>query len=564
MLSLLKIENIALIDQLELEFGQGLNVLTGETGSGKSIIVDSLNALSGGRVSSDLIKAGSERSRIEALFVKPASKRLNKILADSGIDAEGDELIIRRELSAAGKNRIFINNQLVTAAVLRSIAPMLVDIHGQGEHDMLYETASHLEMLDEFADANDLRSGTANAFDKLVSAEHRLAEFASDEAAKLQLLDILKFQIGELKQAALIPDEDIELEQEKKRLNNAEKLTALSSDVIRLLYDADESTITTLDKAKQKIDELGEYDSRFSQFQEALISARATIEEIAATARDHRDHIEFSPERLAEIDGRLAEITRVIRKYGGTISSAIEHLTDAEKRLDSIESAEEREAELRNEIAELRSEYVVCAEKLSKRRTERTKKFQKEVEQNLDAVALQKAKFEVRIETPETGDSEGARQYFSAKGFDRVEFYFSANAGEPTKPLAKVASGGEASRLMLILKTTAKSLSETTSTVFDEVDAGIGGRVAEAVGSKLKELAASRQVLCVTHQPQVASKADSHFVVEKEMSKNRTSIAVRHLNEAERIEEVARMLAGETITNAARENAREMLAGAGK
>jgi len=558
MLSLLKIENIALIDQLEVEFGRGLNVLTGETGSGKSIIVDSLNALSGGRVSSDLIKAGSERSRIEDPFVKPGSKPLNNILTDSGIDDEGDELIIRRELSAAGKNRIFINNQLVTAAVLRSISPMLVDIHGQGEHDMLYETASHLEMLDEFAGARSLREETAKAYEKLVSAECRLAEFASDEAAKLQLLDILKFQTGELKQAALIAGEDTELEQEKKRLNNAEKLTALSSEVIRLLYDSDESTITTLDKAKQKIDELGEYDGRFLQFQEAFISARATIEETAATARDHRDHIEFSAERLAEIDGRLAEITRVIRKYGGTIESAIDHLTDAEQRLHSIESAEEREAELRHEIADLRTEYVAVALKLSKLRSERSKKFQKEVEQNLDAVALQKAKFEVRI-----GSDQDDRR-FTAKGFDRVEFYFSANAGEPPKPLAKVASGGEASRLMLILKTTAKDLSETTSTVFDEVDAGIGGRVAEAVGAKLKELASSRQVLCVTHQPQVASKADSHFVVEKVMSKNSTSITVRVLDETERIEEVARMLAGETITNAARENAREMLAGAGK
>ncbi len=558
MLSLLKIENIALIDQLEVEFGRGLNVLTGETGSGKSIIVDSLNALTGGRVSSELIKAGADRSRIEALFTKPVSKELDNILAAAGIDADGEELIVRREISAAGKNRIFINNQLVTATVLRSLAPMLVDIHGQGEHDLLYDTASHLEMLDEFAEAQSLRNETANAFAELSGAKRQLAEFESDEAAKLQLLDILKFQVGELKHAALKPGEDTELEQEKKRLNNAERLTALSSDVIDLLYDSDGSTITTLDKAKQKIDELGEFDDRFLQYQDALVSARGAIEEIAATARDHRDHIEFSAERLAEIDGRLAEITRLIRKYGGTIDSALEHLADAEERLRNIESAEEREVELRQRISELRVEYVEAAEKLNKRRIDKAKKFQKEVEQNLDAVALQKAKFEVRIDTDQ-GDSR-----FTSKGFDRVEFYFSANAGEPPKPLAKVASGGEASRLMLILKTTAKNLSETTSTVFDEVDAGIGGRVAEAVGSKLKELAESRQVLCVTHQPQVASKADNHFVVEKAMSKNSTSIAVRALDETERIEEVARMLAGETITNAARENAREMLAGAGK
>jgi len=558
MLSLLKIENIALIDQLELEFCRGLNVLTGETGSGKSIIVDSLNALTGGRVSSDLIKAGSDRSRIEALFAKPDSKEFDEILADAGIDNDGDELIVRRELSAVGKNRIFVNNQLVTAAVLRSLAPMLVDIHGQGEHDMLYDISTHLEMLDEYANAADLRKATADTFAELAEAERRLAEFESDEAAKLQLLDILKFQAGELKQAALVTGEDTELEQEKRRSNNAEKLTALSSDIIDLLYDADNSTITTLDKAKQKLDELAEFDGRFSEYREAMISARATIEDVAATARDHRDHIEFSAERLAEIDGRLAEITRITRKYGGTVESALAHLADAEERLENMFSAEEREAELKKKIEMLREKYTTAAKALSDRRRDKAKKFQKDVEQNLDAVALQKAKFEVRV------DADPDSRRFTAKGFDNIEFYFSANAGEPVKPLAKVASGGEASRLMLILKTTAKNLAKTTSTVFDEVDAGIGGRVAEAVGSKLKELAASRQVLCVTHQPQVASKADGHFVVEKEMSKNRTSISVRRLNEAERIEEVARMLAGETITNAARENAREMLAGAGK
>ncbi len=562
MLSLLKIENIALIDQLELEFGKELNVLTGETGSGKSIIVDSLNALTGGRVSSDLIKAGSDRSRIEALFIKPDSKEFDEILAVAGIDNEGDELIVRRELSAAGKNRIFINNQLVTATVLKSLAPMLVDIHGQGEHDMLYDVSSHLEMLDEYADAAALRKKTAEVFAELTAAKRQLAEFESDEAAKLQLLDILKFQAGELKQTALVAGEDADLEQKKRILNNAEKLTALSSEVIDLLYDADNSTITTFDKAKQKIDELAEFDDRFSEYREALISVRATIEDVAATARDHRDHIEFSADRLAEIDGRLAEITHITRKYGGTIKSALEHLADAEERLENINSAEEREDELKNKIAGLREKYIAAAKDLSRRRSEKAKKFQKEVEQNLDAVALQKAKFEARVDSPVGTEFDDRR--FTAKGFDRVEFYFSANAGEPTKPLAKVASGGEASRLMLILKTTAKNLSETTTTVFDEVDAGIGGRVAEAVGIKLNELGATRQVLCVTHQPQVASQANRHFVVEKHMSNNKTSIVVRELDETERIEEVARMLAGETITNAARENAREMLAGAGR
>lgn len=562
MLNLLKIENIALIDRAEIEFGRGLNVLTGETGSGKSIIVDSLGALTGTRVSSDLIKAGAERASIEAIFSKPLAKEFDAILADAGIDADEDELIVRRELSSSGKNRIFINDRTVTAGLLRSLAPMLVDIHGQGEHDLLFEVSSHLDMLDQFADAAELREKAAAAFADLADAERRLDQLESDEAAKLQLLDILNFQVDELKRAALSPGEDAELLKEKNRLNNAEKLTTLSGEVSGLLYDDDDSAVTALDKAILRIDELAEFDDRFAPFQEALASARASIEEAARTAGDLRDRIEFSPERLAEIDDRLAEISRLTRKYGGTIESALAHLAESEERLENIVSAEQREAELRKEIANLRSGYVAAAEKLSTLRRQKAKGFQKNVEQDLNAVALQKARFEVRIDTP--ANANDIEKYSTAKGFDRVEFYFSANAGEPVKPLAKVASGGEASRLMLILKTAAKNSSKTTTTVFDEVDAGIGGRVAEAVGVKLNELGKTRQVLCVTHQPQVASKADTHLVVEKSMSAKSTSIAVRKLGDAERIEEVARMLAGEKITNAARENAREMLAATGK
>ena len=562
MLNLLKIENIALIDRVELEFGGRLNVLTGETGSGKSIIVDSLGALTGSRVSSDLIKAGAERASIEAIFSKPESKEFNAVLAEAGIDADDDEIIVRRELSSSGKNRVFINDRTVTAGLLRSIAPMLVDIHGQGEHDLLYEVSSHLEMLDQYANAAELREKTAGAFAKLADAKRRLDDLESDEAAKLQLLDILHFQVDELKRAALLPGEDAELQKEKNGLNNAEKLTTLSGEVSGLLYDDDDSAITTLDKAALRIDELAEFDARFAPFQEALASARASVEEAARTAGDFRDRIEFSPERLAEIDDRLAEITRLTRKYGGTIESALAHLAESEERLANIVSAEEREAEMRRGIADLRSNYIAAAEKLSALRTQKAKPFQKEVEHNLNTVALQKARFEVRIDTPASDDE--IEKYSTAKGFDRVEFYFSANAGEPVKPLAKVASGGEASRLMLILKTTAKNSSKTTTTVFDEVDAGIGGRVAEAVGIKLSELGKTRQVLCVTHQPQVASKADTHLVVEKSMSAKSTSVTVRTLDDAERIEELARMLAGEKITNAARENAREMLAATGK
>lgn len=560
MLCLLKIKNIALIDSIEIEFGTGLNLLTGETGSGKSIIVDSLGALTGERVSGDLIKDGSESAQIEGLFSLERSKDLSPILDDGGIETDGSgsiELIVRRELSAAGKNRIFVNNQMVTAAFLKRLGGFLVDIHGQGEHTSLFDPSTHLELLDEYAGFFPLREKVDAAHLGWSQAKAELAELQRGESEKLQLLDILKFQVDEIRKADLKPGEEAGLEEEKRKLNNVEKLSSLSGEALTLLYDADEATVATLEKAAKKIDELTEYDSRFADYHEGVKDAQAVLQDLAFSVRDFATHLEFSPERLEEIENRLAEITRVSRKYGGTVDSALDHLAQSESKLDSIENAEFHQEELRKLLAELRTVYFAAATELHTARVKAAAKFGKEVTNNLSAVALEKAKFEVRV------DKHNDEGRFAANGFDAVEFFFSANVGEAVKPLVKVASGGEASRLMLILKTTAKERNASKAVVFDEIDAGIGGGVAEAVGAKLKLLAGGQQVLCVTHQPQVASQADRHFVVDKTMTKNRTSIAVCELNKTERVEEIARMLAGEKITDAARENARAMIAAAG-
>ena len=560
MLNLLKINNIALIDTLEIEFGEGLNLLTGETGSGKSIIVDSLGALAGERVTSDLIKEGADSAKIEGLFTVERSPATVELLDEAGIEIEEAspiELIVRREISLTGKNRIFVNNQLVTAAFLKRLGPVLVDIHGQGEQTSLFDPSTHLELLDEYARALPIREKVGAAYTGWARATRELAELQRGESEKLQLLDILKFQVDEIRKADLKPEEEVELEEEKRRLNNVEKLSSLSGDALNLLYDADEATVTTLDKAIRKIEELAEYDSRFAEYREGLQAAQAVLQDLSFAVRDFATHLEFSPERLEEIESRLAEITRVARKYGGTVETALEHLKDSEARLDAIENAEFHQEEARRRVEQARTGYITVAADLHQARKKAAAKFAKEVESALAAVALNKAKFEVRVERAE---GEEADRRFTPKGFDAVEFFFSANAGESVKPLARVASGGEASRLMLILKTTAKEKAHGKAVVFDEIDSGIGGRVAEAVGAKLKTLSAAQQVLCVTHQPQVASQADRHFVVEKSMTKNRTSIAVRELTVAERIEEVARMLAGERITDAARENARELIA----
>jgi DNA repair protein RecN (Recombination protein N) len=559
MLSLLKIRNIALIDELELEFAGGLNLLTGETGSGKSIIVDSLGALTGERITSDLIKEGTNQAQIEGLFTVRADADLHQTFYESGIeldDADETDLIVRRELTFSGKNRIFINNQLVTQAFLRKIGAFLVDIHGQGEQATLFNASTHLEMLDEFAQLEDLRDKTAEKFKKLAEVRREIESLREDEAQKLQLLDILQFQVDEIGKANLQTGEDESLEEEKRRLNNVEKLSSLSEESYLLLYENEEATITTLEKVVRRITELAEYESSFAEYNESLATAQAVLEDLAFSVRDFRNSLEFSPERLTEIENRLAEISRLKRKYGGTIETVLAHFAESSERLKNIETAELREAELQKELKAAREDYLKTARELHEKRDKSAKKLEKEIETNLKAVSLEKARFEVRL----TADADDDKS-FTAKGLDRVEFYFSANPGESVRPIGKVASGGELSRLMLILNTTTK-LSEASKTmVFDEIDTGIGGRVAEAVGLKLKELAKTQQVLCVTHQPQVASLADHHFVVRKESVKNSTLIRVRELDETEKIEEIARMLAGEKITETARQHAREMLAG---
>lgn len=557
MLTLLSIKNIALIDHLSIEFGEGLNLLTGETGSGKSIIVDSLGALTGERISGDLIKSGQTSGTIEGLFSVPSSDHLRKILDDGGIESDDGrevELIIRRELAANGRNRIFVNSRLVTQGFLKGLGPFLVDIHGQGEQASLYEPKTHIRMLDRFAGTAELLARVADAYKATASVRDEIAALERDESEKLQIMDILRFQIDEISRLQLIPDEDAELEDEKRKLNNIEKLTALASEAFDLLYDNTESTLATLDRSTRNIQELAEYDTRFGDYSDGLASARAVVEDLAISVRDFRAGLEFSPERLEEIESRLADISSLKRKYGGTLENVLGHLKSSQERLANIETAEHRKVELKSRYAELVVGYRELASTLHDRRVSAARRFEKNVERDLQAVAMDKARFSVLT------DQYDDESKFTDSGHDRVEFYFSANPGEEPKPLAKIASGGEASRLMLILRTTGGSETSRTS-VFDEIDVGIGGRVAEAVGRKLKSLSATQQVFCVTHQPQIASLADRHFLVEKEMSGSRTIVRTRELDAGEKIEEIARMLAGETVTDAARENAKAMLAG---
>ena len=594
MLQLLNISNIALIDDLQVEFDNGLNLLTGETGSGKSIIIDALGVLIGGRFTNDLLKTGAERGFIEGLFVVSANNGLQQLLSDAGLASfeakaknvklkpEPFELIIRRELSTTGRNKIFINNQLATLTLLRDLREYLVDIHGQGDQQTLFNSETHLELLDAFAGNSVLRSEIADAYSELRSVQKNLEALNRDEAERFQLVDTLKYQIAELERAQLAVGEDERLEEEKRRLANVEKLTALCQSTYGRIYEDDASALARIRQSIAEVTELSEYEPVFGEYFEGLESARALLEDLSFTVRDFADKLEFSPARLAEIEDRLVELSRLKRKYGGSVETSLEHLARSEDRLLQIESSDELAKQLNDNLVVAEKEYFERAQKLHKERVRAARKFEQAVEKGLAEVALENARFQVQvsdklqfvdssIQSPTIAadkeiKAEGPDQethdklkHIGQTGIDSVEFYFSANPGEEIKPLAKIASGGEASRLMLVLKTVANAAEFPRTIVFDEIDTGIGGRVSETVGAKLKKLSLSNQVLCITHQAQIARFADCHFTVQKEAFKNRTRVSVERLERKGRIEELARMLTGAAITANARRHAEELL-----
>jgi DNA repair protein RecN (Recombination protein N) len=564
MLTFLNISNIALIDELNVEFEPGLNLLTGETGSGKSIIVDALGVLIGGRFTSDLLKAGKERGFIEGLFSVDFNKDLRLLLIDAGIESDGKsdtEIIIRRELALNGRNKIFINHQLATQMLLRQLQPYLVDIHGQGDQQTLFDATTHMDLLDTFAGTLQFREEVADCHRHWLGVRRELEAQGKEEADRFQLIDILRFQIDELERAKLVVGADERLEDEKRRLNNVEKLTTLCSESFALIYEDSDSVITRMRRAARQVEELSGFESRFEQYLDGLETSRTLLEDLAFFLRDYADKLEFSPARLEEIESRLAELSRLKRKYGGSIEACLEHLARSQDKLRQIERSDETAARLRDELSAARGAYLELAKKLHRERVRSAKKFERSVESDLDEVAMEHARFQIQINAPSESrleDSE-ATEDFTPNGIDQVEFYFSANVGEDLRPLARVASGGEASRLMLVLKTVAGATEFPRTIVFDEIDTGIGGRVSEAVGLKLKKLSETNQVFCVTHQPQIARFADAHLLVRKEVMAGRTEVSAVKLDRRGRVEEIARMLTGAEITETARRHARELL-----
>ncbi|HOL71145.1 MAG TPA: DNA repair protein RecN [Bryobacteraceae bacterium] len=551
----LVVENYAVIERVRVRFHPGLNLLTGETGSGKSIIVDALALLFGSRASQESVRSGAARARVSGLFEIPDDERLRQILESAGIEVEDGELLLEREILAEGKSRAFAGSRPITAALLRDLAPFLGDIHGQHDQQMLFSPAAQLEMLDAFAGTGAAVAEAGELYRCWRGVTRELEELDRTEQETLRLLDIWNFQRKEIEAVAPKPGEDAALEQERRVLQNSVRLEEAAGAAWTALYDAPDSAAARLRAAIRKLEELSRIDPRLDSVRESLGPAAIAVEEASYAVRDYLSRLEANPARLEEIENRLAALDRLKRKYGATVEDILAFLDDVRAKIAAVETAGERRQSLEQRRKELAARYQAAADALSARRKEAALELEKRVEAELAALAMERTRFKVLIEPAA----------WSERGADSVRFLVSPNLGEEPRPLEKVASGGEISRIALALKTCIAGRERPARTsaprtlVFDEVDAGIGGRAAETVGRRLKQLAASCQVLCVTHLPQIAGFADHHFSVEKRESNGRTVAVIEELTGEARTREIARMLSGERLTREAMKHAEQLL-----
>ncbi len=547
------VENYAVVERIRVQFHAGLNLLTGETGSGKSIVVDALGLVLGGRASADMVRSDTERARVAAIFETPREAALLGMLERAGVPVEDGELIVEREVLAGGKSRAFLGNRPVTVALLREIAPFLGDIHGQHEQQQLFSSAAQLESLDEFTGLEKQREEVADLFRRWKAVGIELEELNRSEQEKLRMADLWGFQRKEIDAAALKPGEDARLEQERGVLRNVAKLQENANAAYAALYEAQESVSSQLRTALKRLEDLAKIDGSLERVVETLRTAAIGVDEASDSIRDYLEKLEADPKRLDDVEARLALIERLKRKYGSTLDDVLAFLEDARAKMEAIETAGERKAKLEEDRARASAAYAERAGSFTKARKAGAEKLAKKVETELEALALGSAVF--RIEVREAAWSEN--------GADRVEFLISANAGEEPRALDKVASGGELSRIALALKTsighTGRGNSIPRTLVFDEIDSGIGGGVAEAVGRRLKKLAAANQVLCVTHLAQVAGFADHHYSVEKREVKGRTVAEIEELTGEARTREIGRMLSGQTVTAEALKHAEQLI-----
>lgn len=568
MLRELVIENFALIERLSLEFGPGFNILTGETGAGKSIIIDTVSLLLGGRSSWEQIRAGAEFARIEGVFELEGRPEIYNLLSDWGIPLGDDQLlVITREIKKSGRSRCRMNGQTVSVLTLNEVGRLLMDIHGQHEHQSLFSAVSQREILDRFGGEplKEKATQVAEVYTKWQSLKKELASLVMDENEEKRRVDLIGFQLQEIEAARLQPGEEEELSRERDILAGAERLFTRVSEAYQLFYGADEvgSILDQLEAGVEALTKAAEVDPHLRQWVEMTTQVACEVEEVAREVRTYRDQIIFDPDRLNWVEERLDEIAKLKRKYGQNIPEILDYAAKLRKELDSFGDRTKRQQELTRQLATIETELKSVVQVLSTLRREAADRLETAVTQQLHEVNMGKTVFMVALNR--TGDPrkglmlDGEEVAVGKEGIDQVEFLVAPNPGEGLRPLAKIASGGELSRLMLVLKVILAEEDQIPAMVFDEIDTGIGGRTAQAVAEKLLLLGLTHQVICVTHLPQIASMAQQHFYIEKKTHEERTMIKVRALDNDERVEELARMLGGAEVTSTTREHAREML-----
>ncbi|MEH7107221.1 DNA repair protein RecN [Bacillus sp. JJ1764] len=553
MLSELSIKNFAIIEQLSVSFDKGLTVLTGETGAGKSIIIDAIHLLVGGRGSSEFVRHGEEKAELEGLFqMDDENHPVYERAMEFGIDIEEGMIVLRRDIFRSGKSVCRINGKLVTISTLREIGAALVDIHGQHEHQELMDESHHLPLLDQFGAEEILDSleEYQEIFRKFEQTRQKLRTLSENDQQMAHRLDLILFQLDEIQKAGLKPGEDEALAEEKRRLANFERIY----ESFQLGYTAlngEQKGLDWLGLAMGHLEDAAALDSAYKDLYDVISNCYYQLEDAVGSIRNELDGLEFDPHRLNEIEERLNEMNQLKRKYGKTIEEILEYAAKIEEEIETLQNKETHIGALEKELASLQKDLLLEAKQLSELRKKWAEKLTKLIHRELKELYMAKTIFDIRFET----DSD----HFSRTGMDHVEFYISTNPGEPLKPLSKVASGGELSRIMLALKSIFSKHQGVTSIIFDEVDTGVSGRVAQAIAEKIYKVATDSQVLCISHLPQVAAMADTHLYISKNIKGGRTTTSVTPLNEHDKIKEIGRMISGVEITDLTKQHAGELL-----
>ena len=561
MLKFLEIRDFALVDHLSLEFREGLNLLTGETGSGKSIIVDALGLLAGAKARAEMVRTGSGKATVSGCF--EGVERLRGPLEESGLEFDPEGVIVRREVVPDGRGRAFVNNQMVPVAFLRKLGTHCVDIHGQSDQQSLFSRDSQMQWLDLYGGHQVARAEVEDLYSRLERGWEQVRRLKLSEQERLRAIDLLSFQVDEIRKAALSsPDEESQLLEERRLLSNADRLFQAAHQAYAHLYESEDSIGARLRQTGRLLEELESLDARCRGLQEQFQSACISIEDVSLALREYASGIEVNPSRLDRIEERLVEIDRLKRKYGESVEAVMAYGRRIEGELEELQEADRKVDSIEKELQALESGYLSRAESLSLQRKKAAEKLERSMGRELEQLAMEKTRFRVAFSSASGRGGQAASGPGvpgTANGTDVIDFLISPNPGEDLKALAKIASGGEVSRIMLALKTI-RSIDDGGKTlIFDEVDSGIGGRAADVVGRKLKVLSRANQVLCVTHLPQIASYADNHFHIEKRVDKNRTVTRVARLDRESRIREIARMISGERVTENVLKHAAELL-----